>query len=108
MKPGGVIALETVNPTSLAGLVGFYIDPSHGIPIHPEALRFILETKGFQDIEIRFLSPVEQLETLDIPASTEPEFRESLKSLNRTIERLNGLLLKPQDFAAAARRAKGG
>lgn len=45
---GGVLALETPNPENL--LVGshyFYMDPTHRNPLPPEALRWIVEARGF-------------------------------------------------------------
>lgn len=45
---GGLLALETPNPENL--LVGahyFYMDPTHRNPLPPEALRWIVEARGF-------------------------------------------------------------
>jgi SAM-dependent methyltransferase len=51
LKPGGVVIFETPNPENL--LVGaslFYADPTHGHPLFPDTLRFLVEYRGFVGI----------------------------------------------------------
>jgi SAM-dependent methyltransferase len=53
LKPGGMVIFETPNPENiLVGSCNFYYDPTHRNPIPPEALRFLLEARGYQDLEI--------------------------------------------------------
>lgn len=50
---GGLIALETPNPENLqVGSCTFYLDPTHRNPIPPEALRWIVQARGFQSATI--------------------------------------------------------
>lgn len=58
LEPGAPIALETVNPQCLTTFSGaFYLDMSHIKPVHPEAVRFLLERAGFHDVQVIYLTP---------------------------------------------------
>ena len=79
----------------------FYKDPSHIQPVHPDTLQFIFETKGFREVEVKFLSPVDpatQIPLLQARAANIDQF-------NQGLERLNGLLFGFQDFAVIGRKA---
>ncbi|MBN2246390.1 MAG: class I SAM-dependent methyltransferase, partial [Candidatus Aminicenantes bacterium] len=55
LAPSTPIILETVNPLSLFALVQIYfLDLTHQQPIHPQALKFLLECNGFENIEIKY------------------------------------------------------
>ena len=96
LAPSGTIVLETVNPTSVFALVRiYYLDMSHQRPVHPEALKFLLESAGFEDVEIRYSAPLGDERLQDMP--TEDERSEVL---NRNIDKLNDLLFAPSNFAA--------
>ncbi len=100
IAPSGTLVLETVNPASVFALVEIYfLDFSHQRPIHPRALQFLLETAGFEDVEIKHSAPLER-EKLEALPGTE----EFIVSLNRNIDRLNELLYGPPNYAAIARR----
>lgn len=48
LKPGGMIILETPNPTNiLVSAYDFYRDPGHLRPLHPDTVHFIAENRGF-------------------------------------------------------------
>ena len=60
-KGGGVIVLETINtqnPTAVCN--SFYADLTHTRPVHPETLKFIMDSKGFRDSYLRFLDAPEE------------------------------------------------
>lgn len=100
LAPGGTLVLETVNPLSVFALVQvYYLDPSHRNPIHPQALKFMLETAGFANVEITFSSPLEKEKLQPLPGADE---RTSV--LNRNIDSLNDLLFAPVNYAAIARK----
>ena len=100
LAPGGALILETVNPLSVFALVQvYYLDLSHHNPIHPQALKFLLETAGFDDVEIVFSSPLEDEKLKPLPGADE---RTAL--LNRNIDGLNDLLFAPVNYAAIARK----
>jgi O-antigen chain-terminating methyltransferase len=53
LKPGGMVLFETPNPENIiVGSCNFYYDPTHRNPIPPDALKFLLEARGYQDLEI--------------------------------------------------------
>ncbi|MBW3579363.1 MAG: methyltransferase domain-containing protein, partial [Actinobacteria bacterium] len=59
LRPGGCVIFETPNPTNLTvGAAQFYLDPTHQKPLHPHLMEFLLASRGFVDVEIRFLHPV--------------------------------------------------
>jgi SAM-dependent methyltransferase len=62
IKPRGVAVFETPNPQNLiVGACNFYTDPSHKQPIPAHTLHYMMEARGFIDIE-RISIPVEPVE----------------------------------------------
>ena len=103
LVPGGVLILETPNPTSLVvGAASFYVDPTHRRPVHPHFLKFLATARGFVDAEIRFFRPADD-RALAVPKVD----GDTDGSLQRMVEDLNGLLFGPQDFAVVARKPAG-
>lgn len=50
---GGLLALETPNPENLTvASLNFYMDPTHRNPLPPETFRWIVEARGFQNVNI--------------------------------------------------------
>ncbi|MBN2198403.1 MAG: class I SAM-dependent methyltransferase [Candidatus Aminicenantes bacterium] len=100
LKSGGTLVLETVNPLSVFALVHIYfLDMSHRTPVHPQALRFLLESAGFENVELRESQPLEAERLQALPASAEAS-----DILNRNIDSLNALLFAPPNFAAVGRK----
>jgi O-antigen chain-terminating methyltransferase len=61
LRPGGLVILETPNPKNLVvAACNFYADPTHQKPVFPETLLFLLEQKGFVELKIEYLNPVEE------------------------------------------------
>ena len=53
LAPGGVLAVETPNPESIAvGAFSFWYDPTHLRPLPPALLKFYVEAAGFEDVKI--------------------------------------------------------
>jgi len=101
LVPGGVLVLETPNPTSiLVGASRFWIDPTHERPVHPESLHTVLELNGFDPVERIDLQPFDDAERLpevsteDMPA----ELAALAERLNRFRDRLDELLFGFQDY----------
>ena len=60
LRPGGLAIFETPNPKNLVvGACNFYSDPTHQRPLFPEALQFLLEYRGFAQVQVKYLHPVE-------------------------------------------------
>jgi len=108
MKPGARLIAETINPGCLTALANWYlIDLSHVTPVHPEAMRFLLEGAGFWQIQFLFLAPVppqDRLMSLPVDPDASPQEQERIQRLNHNIERLNAVLFGYQDYAAIAER----
>ena len=94
------IVLETVNPTSVFALVQiYYLDLSHQKPIHPQALKFLLENAGFEDVEIKLSSELQQEKLQELPSADE---RSTI--LNRNVDKLNKLLYSAPNYAAIGQK----
>lgn len=60
VKVGGLIILETPNPTNiLVSSYDFYRDPSHRNPVHPDTLCFLLQSLGCRRVQSLGLSHVQ-------------------------------------------------
>lgn len=102
LAPGGVIVMETPNPESLSILSRFfYTDLTHIRPIHPDALRWAMEAVGFEGVHVQRVQPVEEGVRLEL---LPPELvaQEGWSAMAANIDRLNGVLFGPQNFAAVA------
>jgi O-antigen chain-terminating methyltransferase len=100
LRPGATLLLETVNPLSLFALSRIYfLDPGHVRPLHPEYLRYLLESSGFAAVEILF-GPEPAGERL---AEIDPAAPQAL-AFNGNVDRLNRLLFGPSDYAALGRK----
>ena len=81
LKPGGVLALETPNPESLAIFAThFFIDPTHTRPIPPALMAFYFEEFGLGRIEIhrRFPAADSMPEVKELPEAVQDKFFGSL------------------------------
>ena len=89
LKDGGVILLETPNCGNLiTATSGFWLDPSHLRPLHPEYLRFMAERSGFGEVRIVEANPAEYAKKLEDVSGTDENIRQ-----------LNQLLYGAQDYA---------
>ncbi len=104
LGPGGLLVLETVNPSSALGFLDVFIrDLTHERPLHPETLRFLAAAAGFSEVRIEMRSPVPDDVRLHLlPGGGLPP--PVVKALNENVERLNALLFAPVDYALVARR----
>ena len=111
MKPGAVLVAETINPVCLWALANWYlIDPTHVRPVHPDTLSFILESVGFWQIEVRYLSPVIRglkLADLEDREDLPTELRSLVRSINKNVKHLNDFLYGFQEYAVVAKRVPG-
>ena len=90
LKPGGKVFIETPSPENIVvAACNFYADPTHHKPVNPHTLMFILLKKGFVELGLQFLHPID-----DGP------FRECEGS-----EQLNLWFYGPRDYSVIARKA---
>ena len=89
LKPGGKVFIETPSPENIVvAACNFYADPTHHKPVNPHTLMFILLKKGFVELGLQFLHPID-----DGP------FRECEGS-----EQLNLWFYGPRDYSVIARK----
>jgi O-antigen chain-terminating methyltransferase len=90
LRPGGVVIFETPNPENvLVGSNYFYMDPTHRHPLPSELLEFLLESRGFHEIEILNLHPWDSAK---------------LEGDNKVTERFNAYFYGPMDYAIVGRK----
>ena len=80
------------------------MDLTHIRPIHPETMKFVLESTGFQDVELKFSGPVEALMRIP-PLPGSDADGGTMQEFNRGVERLNDLLYGCQDYAVIGRKS---
>jgi SAM-dependent methyltransferase len=101
LRPSGVLVLETLNPECLSVIYRwFWIDLTHVRLVHPETLKFLLDSSGFLRVECRFLPVTDApivIPPLEIGAAANPE----LSRFNAAMDYLNKLLYGSSDYAVA-------
>jgi SAM-dependent methyltransferase len=101
LKPGAPLILETINPECLFALArNFYLDPTHVRPVHPELLRFAIDTRGFCNAQVEFSGPVEG-KYLESPSWHNDA---SQQEMTDAIMNLNHFAFGFQDYAVIAWR----
>jgi SAM-dependent methyltransferase len=105
LASGGLLILETVNPRSVTGFLEvFNRDLTHQKPLHPDTLSFLAAAKGFTDVRIEMLSPVEPLSQLRRIAGSSATAPDLVEAFNENVDRLNALLYGSLEYALYARR----
>jgi O-antigen chain-terminating methyltransferase len=90
LVPGGVLICETPNPANVTvGACNFYLDPTHRRPLPAQLVAFLLDARGFTDIEILELQPNDAMR---------------LEDDSEAARRINGFFYGPQNYAAIARK----
>jgi 2-polyprenyl-3-methyl-5-hydroxy-6-metoxy-1,4-benzoquinol methylase len=96
LRPGGLIILETPNPENLSvAHLSFHNDPTHRNLLPPEALRWIVEARGFSSVRIERLTEARELNPLPLV----PEDVPGAASINVVLALLNAA----PDYAIVAR-----
>lgn len=102
LRPAGLLILETPSPTSVVMAArDFWIDPTHGRPVHPASLEVTLREAGFEPVHRLDLHPFPDKERLpEIDLSSLPEEQRALADgVNRLRDLLDDLLFGHRDFA---------
>ena len=96
LSPGSPLILETINPLSLFALTNIYfLDITHQKPLHPEFMRYMLESTGFSKVDILYSDPLQDHFLEDIS----PE-NELARAFNANVDKLNRALFNSPDYAA--------
>jgi SAM-dependent methyltransferase len=101
LAPGGLLLLETPNPSNLVvGASNFYIDPTHVRPLPPPLLHAVLWSRGFDPVEVRYVNAPEAAFALPSDLGPTGDY------LRPIVERLNELLSGAPDYAVFGRRPR--
>ena len=108
LRQGGLIVLETINPSCWLAFFESYIrDLTHVQPLHPETLQYLVRASGFHDAIIEFKSPVAESARLQpVPAAGDrdaPSLADIVDTFNENVAKLNARLFTYQDYAVVAR-----
>lgn len=99
VRPGGVVAIECPNPEALrVGANLFWVDPTHRIPVHPDAVAFVARAVGLRVVEVRRLRPFPAEQNLASP--DQPVHVRALA------ERLDAWFSGPRDFLVIAEKPR--
>jgi SAM-dependent methyltransferase len=101
-RPGSPVVFETINTQCVFAMMrNFFLDPTHVRPVHPETLKFAMESVEFHNVELRFSNPMSErrIPPLKLNGDT-PE----LEDFNRAIAELNELIYGYMDYAAVGWR----
>ena len=112
LRPGAAIALETINRGVLERVLRqLRRDLTHVRPVHPDTLQYLVTAAGFSGAEILWRSPYPDNGKLQrVPdavrtaAASDPAQRQVVDTLDRNVERLNGLFFGFRDYAVVGRR----
>lgn len=92
LAPGGLIVFETPNPENLvSAATHFYTDPTHLHPLPPAFTEFMVEFKGFEQVQIHRLNPIPR------------EY--ALNEDSEVARRCDALFYGPQDYAVVASKS---
>lgn len=108
MQFGSHIILVTPNILNITVSSNtFYMDPTHVNHIHPDVIKFILESYGFRDIQKRYYQPVPdelKLKKFDCEIISNIDDKKTYETMNNNIDVLNNLLFGYRDFAVIAKK----
>ncbi|MEO8259445.1 MAG: class I SAM-dependent methyltransferase [Acidobacteriota bacterium] len=110
MRPGAPLVLETINPACWMAFFECYLrDVTHRQALHPDTLRYLVQTSGFTNVDVQFRSPISEADRLArISGAAEPTDDPRLAALvtavNAHADTLNARLFSSMDYAVIARR----
>ncbi len=113
LAAGAPLVLETINPACWMAFFECYIrDVTHRQALHPDTLRYLVQTSGFTHVDVQFRSPVgdgdrlERLADADVLPAADPNSRlESIATVvNAHADKLNARLFSSMDYAVVAKR----
>jgi 2-polyprenyl-3-methyl-5-hydroxy-6-metoxy-1,4-benzoquinol methylase len=105
LRPGGILVAETINPLSPLALRHYFADLTHAQPLVPETLALLAKHAGFDDVRTRFANqPPEDERLREVALPDDAAFDPARSALAHNVDRLNGLLFAPLDYAIIARK----
>jgi SAM-dependent methyltransferase len=113
MRPGAPLVLETINPACWMAFFECYIrDITHRQALHPDTLRYLVQTSGFTSVDVRYRAPVSEADRLArVPSvdaaagpGEDPRLATLAAAVNAHADTLNARLFSSMDYAVIARR----
>jgi SAM-dependent methyltransferase len=111
MRSGAPLILETINPACWMAFFETYLrDLTHQRPLHPDTLRYVVESSGFTGVDVQFRSPVEEGDRLprvkilgDSADALPRNLAQIADALNAHADKLNARLFSSMDYVVIAR-----
>jgi len=107
------LVIETPNPFSLYAVASYALESTEQAhPLHPETLKQLCLSYGFNEPAVMFLNPLppeEHLEELDLTASApvlDARQQELFHQANENFAKLNRILFSHRDYAVVTRRER--
>lgn len=95
LKNNSPIVLETINPLSIFALSNIYfLDVTHQKPLHPEYMRYLLESSGFSGVKIIYADELDEEKLVEVS----PE-NQLAREFNTNVDKLNKILFSSPVYA---------
>ena len=113
LRAGAPLVLETINAACWMAFFETYLrDITHRQALHPDTLRYLVQTSGFTSVDVQYREPVRDVDRLDrIPqledasaVAQRPELATLVAAVNAHADKLNARLFSSMDYAVIARR----
>jgi 2-polyprenyl-3-methyl-5-hydroxy-6-metoxy-1,4-benzoquinol methylase len=113
LRPGAPLVLETINPACWMAFFECYIrDITHRQALHPDTLRYLVQTSGFTNVDVHYRAPVCEADRLArVPgaeggtgSAEDPRLATLAAAVNALADKLNSRLFSSMDYAVIARR----
>ena len=113
LRGGAPLVLETINAACWMAFFETYLrDITHRQALHPDTLRYLVQTSGFSHVDVRYRESVRDGDRLDGLSGAEaasvvaqrPELGHLVAAVNAHAEKLNARLFSSMDYAVIARR----
>ena len=113
MREGAPLVLETINPACWMAFFETYLrDITHQQALHPDTLRYLVQTSGFASVDVRFRAPVRESDRLnrvsdrdsDSTTAAPAALASVIQTVNDHADKLNARLFSSMDYAVIARR----
>jgi SAM-dependent methyltransferase len=107
LRAGAPLVLETINPACWMAFFDCYIrDVTHRQALHPDTLRYLVQSSGFTSVDVQFRAPIRAVDRLDRVSSMtqDPDIAQLVAAVNAHADKLNARLFSSMDYAVIARR----
>ena len=113
LRAGAPLVLETINAACWMAFFETYLrDITHQQALHPDTLRYLVQTSGFTSVDVQYREPVREADRLErIPrledassVAQHGELATLVAAVNAHADKLNARLFSSMDYAVIARR----